>query len=166
MQHCQGSSSMAASEPYFLYSVVSRKEKVMDDYSKFFKPEQIETPAKGLIAEAETCLDAFTACFNAQDAAGMDSHLHFLHVMFSGAQKLVWGAPGQLPLDFFEKLLASGWRRTLYESKEPILVSADKVHFRIIYSRRDTDDAILSLHENVWFVTRVAGKWGIALRSY
>ena len=138
----------------------------MSDNTTFFKPSPSGEPAAELIAGAEACLEGFTACFNARDRAGMDAHLHFPHVMFSGTECLVWERPGQLPEDFFEKLTASGWAKTVYEEKQPVLASRDKVHFRVRYTRRAMDGRVLSEHENIWFVTRIGGRWGIALRSY
>ena len=96
----------------------------------------------------------------------MDSTLHFPHVMLSGAERLVWPNAGQHPADFFEKLKASGWQSTQYETQEPVLVSHDKVHFVVTYTRRAADGSVLSRHKNLWIVTRINGQWGIALRSY
>ena len=138
----------------------------MSDYAEFFKPAASGESADELIAAAEACLEGFTACFNAGDRVGMDAHLHFPHVMFSGAEQLVWEEPGKLPPDFFDKLLQTGWATTTYEEKQPLLVSPDKVHFRVRYTRRTSDGRVLSEHENIWFVTRIGGRWGIALRSY
>ncbi len=138
----------------------------MKDYDRFFKPDASGEPAAALIAAAEACLEVFTASFNARDRAGMDAQLHFPHVMYSGAERLVWERPGQLPDDFFDRLAAAGWGRTVYEQKQPVLVSSDKVHFLIRYTRRTADGSVLSEHENIWIVTRVGGRWGIALRSY
>ena len=138
----------------------------MSDYAGFFKPFPKGESVAELISAAEACLDGFTACFNAGDAAGMDAHLHFPHVMFSGAEQLVWEQPGQLPVDFFDELRKTGWAKTVYEEKQPIYVSPDKVHFRVRYTRRALDGHVLTEHENIWFVTRIAGRWGIALRSY
>lgn len=138
----------------------------MSDYTAFFKPAASGESSAELIAGAETCLEGFTACFNARDRAGMDMHLHFPHVMFSGAELLVWERSGQLPGDFFDKLTDTGWAKTIYEEKQPVLVSPDKVHFRVRYTRRALDGSVLTEHENIWFVTRIGGRWGIALRSY
>ena len=119
-----------------------------------------------LVAAASECLDRFTACFNACNTAGMDGQLHFPHVMLSGASRLEWRHPGQHPADLFDQLRASGWHHTRYESKQPVLVSQDKVHFVVSYSRCNAGDEALSQHTNLWIVTRVDGRWGISLRSY
>lgn len=138
----------------------------MSDFSKFVEPQQSEEPEDQLIQAASECLDRFTAFFNACDTNGMDAELHFPHVMLSGSERLNWPQAGQHPSDFFEKLRETGWHHTRYEVKEPVLVSRDKVHFVVTYSRRNTGGDVLSMHKNLWIVTRVTGKWGISLRSY
>ena len=138
----------------------------MTDFNRFVAPEGQGNPDDASVAQAAACLDRFTAAFNACDLAGMDGALHFPHVMLSGAVRLVWPAAGQHPADFFEKLKASGWHCTQYEAQEPVLVSQDKVHFVVAYTRRAADDSVLSFHKNLWILTRVQGQWGIALRSY
>jgi len=138
----------------------------MTDYNKFFKPDMgIESP-EVLVAGALDCIDTFSQRFNDQDLTGMDALLHFPHVMFSGEELLVWEHPGQLPNDFFEQLVSTGWAKSTYESKTPILVSPNKVHFHVHYTRRRADESVITRHENLWIVVNVNGQWLIALRSY
>lgn len=136
----------------------------MSDLLDFVSAHARDTPVD--TTAASDCLDRFTAAFNAGDLAGMDAELHFPHTLLSSAQRLVWDGPGQHPRDFFEQLRATGWASTRYESKEAVLASADKVHFVLTYTRRNASDEVLSTHHNLWIVTRLDGRWGIALRSY
>jgi hypothetical protein len=138
----------------------------MTDYNKFFKPDTGLESSEELIAGATGCMEAFTERFNDQDITGMDSLLHFPHVMFSGEELLIWKHPGQLPNDFFAQLVSTGWAKTVYESKTPVLVSSNKVHFRVNYTRRRADESVITSHENLWIVVKANGKWLIALRSY
>ena len=139
----------------------------MTDFASFVAPQACPSAAASdAIGEASACLDRFTERFNACDTAGMDGELHFPHLMLSGADRLEWQAPGHHPAGFFEQLMASGWRRTRYQSKEAVLASADKVHFVVSYTREDAAGTVLSTHRNLWIATRVAGRWGISLRSY
>mgnify|MGYP003576556448 CR=1 FL=1 len=139
----------------------------MTDFASFVAPAASGSAAEtDAISEASACLDRFTEHFNARDTAGMDGELHFPHVMLSGADRLEWQAPGNHPADFFEKLMASGWRRTRYRSKEAVLANADKVHFVLTYTREDAAGTVLSTHRNLWIAARVDGRWGISLRSY
>lgn len=117
-------------------------------------------------AEARACIDRFGAAFNAEDLAAMDAELNFPHTLLSGAHRLEWAAPGQLPRDFFASLRATGWARTLTESITPVLAGTDKVHFLVDYTRRTAAGEVLNRYHNLWIVTRSAGHWGIALRSY
>jgi len=96
----------------------------------------------------------------------MDAQLHFPHVMISGAETLLWDGPNQHPSDFFQRLKSTGWTSTRYESKVPVLVSPDKVHFLVTYTRRSDSDAELSRHANLWIVVKRNNVWGISLRSY
>lgn len=138
----------------------------MDDFIRFVSAGTNEPRVDAQIAAASACLERFTDRFNACDSAGMDAELHFPHVMLSGAEKLEWKVPGQHPGNFFDALKATGWSHTRYESRESVLVSQDKVHFVVVYSRRNAQDEILSTHRNLWIVTLRDGRWGIALRSY
>lgn len=120
----------------------------------------------GDLVEARACVQRFADAFNAGDLAGMDAELNFPHTILSGAHRLEWSAPGQLPADFFRSLRATGWARTHTESITPVLTSTDKVHFLMDYSRRTAQGDVLNRYQNLWIVTRSAGHWGIALRSY
>ena len=138
----------------------------MTEFSRFVAPAASAQSDDTLIRDASACLERFTQAFNACDVQGMDRELHFPHVMYSGAERLVWPQAGQHPLNFFEDLKATGWAETRYEFRNPVLVSQDKVHFVVGYSRRNAQGQVLSMHSNLWIATRVAGRWGIALRSY
>lgn len=138
----------------------------MTDFAKFIAPPASADADEHLVSGADACLERFTSAFNHCDLAAMDSELHFPHVMYSGSARLVWQTPGQHPAAFFEALIATGWRRTEYVLKTPVLVSADKVHFLVVYRRCDAQGEPLSTHSNLWIATRVGGRWGIALRSY
>lgn len=121
---------------------------------------------QGDTVEAQACIQRFSDAFNAGDLAGMDAELNFPHTILSGAHRLEWAAPGQLPADFFRSLRATGWARSHTESITPVLASADKVHFLMDYTRRNAEGAVLNRYKNIWIVTRLAGRWGISLRSY
>lgn len=120
----------------------------------------------GDAVEARACIERFSAAFNAEDLVGMDAELNFPHTMLSGAHRLEWSGPGQLPRDFFASLSATGWARSHIESITQVLASANKVHFLVDYTRRNAAGEVLSRYLNVWIVTCSAGHWGIALRSY
>lgn len=138
----------------------------MTEFFDFVSAAAVSERDEAMVEAASDCLDRFTECFNACDAIGMDGELHFPHVMLSGASRLDWLQPGQHSADFFTALKNSGWNHTRYESKEPVLVSQDKVHFVVTYSRRNSDGDVISMHKNLWILVRASGRWRICLRSY
>jgi hypothetical protein len=138
----------------------------MSEFINFVSPQPTSHSVEEPIRAASDCLDRFTAFFNACDTRGMDGELHFPHLMLSGSLRMDWPSAGQHPGDFFTALRATGWHHTRYESKQAVLASADKVHFFVTYSRRSSIDATLSMHANLWIVTKIAEKWGISVRSY
>ncbi len=138
----------------------------MKDYLKVFSPAEICSHKEKILSESRACLEKFSDAFNSEDLAGMDSQLNFPHTLISGIETIVWHEPGQMPENFFELLKAEGWKSTRCELSEPILISDDKVHYLWNYTRRDSENRVLSSHENLWIVTKQNGKWGISLRSY
>lgn len=120
-----------------------------------------------MIAAAIACIEAFTERFNARDLAGMDAHLHFPHAILSAENMVIWEAPNQVPLDFFDAMVRdNGWDRTVYLDRQAVLVSPRKVHLRVSYTRNRADGSVISQHDNLWIVTLEGGRWGIKARSY
>ncbi len=140
----------------------------MSDYDDVFNPASGNTDdAAAMAADAIACVEAFSACFNARDLAGMDARLHFPHIILSGEKLMIWETPGQLPSSFFPDLIAStGWDRSVYQNKQAILVSPRKVHLLVDYSRNRSDGSIITRHRNLWIVTEENARWGIKQRSY
>ena len=140
----------------------------MSDYDDVFNPAGGSTDdAATMAADAIACVEAFSACFNARDLAGMDARLHFPHIILSGEKLMIWEKPGQLPSSFFPDLMAStGWDHSVYQKQQAILVSPHKVHLLVDYSRNRGDGSIITRHRNLWIVTEENGRWGIKQRSY
>ena len=139
----------------------------MGNADNLFQPHSDGLDDVTMIAAAIRCIDDFTDRFNARDLAGMDALLHFPHVILSGEQLVIWDRPGQLPASFFDDLArTTGWAKSTYRRKEPVLVSPRKVHLLVEYSRDRADGSIASRHRNLWIVTSENGRWGIKQRSY
>src|SRR5581483_4424850 len=109
------------------------------------------------VDEALKVLDRFTDAFNRQDVAEMDATLHFPH-FFPGTPPMVWERSGSLSPEFFPKLVASGWAFSRYTRREPILRSADRIHFLVEYDRCRADGSVLSKQAALWIVARIGGR--------
>lgn len=136
------------------------------NYINVFDPNNTNPEEIIMLTEAKACLDRFSDAFNNEDIAGMDAECHFPHLLISGSDVITWEQPGQMHEDFFRLLRESGWATTTCEKCEPVLISPDKIHYLWSYARRDNDGEILTFHENLWILTKVEGRWGIAVRSY
>lgn len=140
--------------------------KILKDYKEIFKPIRSNNSDDELISGAIKCLDDFGEQFNAGNLEGMDDFLHFPHYLLSGNELIEWKTRGQLPETFFDDLKEQGWNKTVTQNRDVILVSKDKVHFKVEYTREKEDGTVISEHENVWIVIYKNNKWGIFLRSY
>ena len=119
------------------------------------------------IAAARQALDGFMAAFNARDAAAIRTRwFHFPHVRFHSGQvtvmarpedyrNLVWDSRGQ----------AAGWAQSRWDLVEPIDAGADKVHFRVRFSRFRADGSLIGSYPSLYIVTRQDGRWAIQGRS-
>lgn len=139
----------------------------MTNADPLFQPTPHTDDDAAMIAGAVRCVEAFTDSFNARDLEGMDTHLHFPHIILSGKQLVIWSEPGNLPVSFFHDLHRdTGWAETRYQCKSPVLVSPRKVHLVVEYTRHRADGSVASSHRNLWIVTFDGGRWGIKQRSY
>ena len=139
----------------------------MTNTESLFLPASDSADEAAMAAHAIGCINSFTEAFNRRDLDSMDASLHFPHVILSGEKLVVWEKPGQLPASFFEELEArTGWSRTIYHDKKVVLVSPRKVHLVVRYSRNRADNSIITMHENLWIVTKDVGRWAIKQRSY
>ena len=139
----------------------------MTNADALFQPTPHTDDEAAMIADAIRCVEAFTDSFNARDLGGMDTHLHFPHIILSGEQLVIWSEPGNLPASFFDDLQRdTGWAETRYQCKNPVLVSPRKVHLVVEYTRNRADGSVASSHTNLWIVTLDGGRWGIKQRSY
>ncbi|MGL1887851.1 MAG: hypothetical protein OCD76_15155 [Reichenbachiella sp.] len=136
------------------------------DYLQVFKPNDNSVCNDEMIAGALECLEIFGVAFNNCDLVGMDNQLHFPHTLISAENSIIWDKPGQLPDAFFEDLKSQGWCKTEVVYQTPILVSKNKVHFKVKYTRNHINGSIISEHENIWILTLMNDNWKILIRSY
>lgn len=129
-------------------------------------PAAPEVSTKDAIREARECVLRFTSAFNRSDVDAMDRELHFPHLLVGRGTPVVWSNPGQHLPNFFVELRRTGWARTESLQVDALLARPEKVHFLVVYERRDAAGQVLSAHENIWVVTFMQGRWGILLRSY
>jgi hypothetical protein len=129
-------------------------------------------PFAAQIAAARKTMDGFMDAFNAEDLQALrEKWFHYPHVRFhSGkvttfptaedhASNLVWqqrdANTGQ----------SAGWARTAWDYVEVIDAGADKVHFRVQFTRYRADGSAIGSYRSLYIVTFKEGRWGIQGRS-
>ncbi|MFC0531488.1 hypothetical protein [Phytohabitans kaempferiae] len=116
---------------------------------------------------ALAALDDFLHALNSHDVAAWADTLHYPHVRVHDGTVTVWPdrddyvkrSEGELAL-----LLATGWRRSIWDSVEVVQEVADQVHVRTRFARLDAQGARLATFESIYVLTRQEGRWGTLAR--
>jgi hypothetical protein len=136
----------------------------LDDEWRALTEEMLGAQA---IEDARAAMDGFMAAFNERDADAIRTRwFHFPHVRFhsgtvtvmatpSDYRNLVWDGQGQ----------SSGWARTAWDYVEVIDAGAEKVHFRVQFTRYRADDSAIGSYKSLYVVTLKDGRWAIQGRS-
>lgn len=124
---------------------------------------EVETAGRELLAR-------FMDALNGHDAAGMDACMHFPHMRIGNGRVDVWEAPGQNPLDMFERLRAEdGWHSSTWDDIRLIQWGPLKAHFTLDFTRYRADGSVIGRYETLCILVYRDGpdgpKWGMQARS-
>ena len=119
------------------------------------------------VAAARAAMDGFMAAFNAEDAEALrTTWFHFPHVRFHSGQVTVMERPEDLRILVWERQgQSTAWARTAWDYVEPLDAGADKVHFRVQFTRYRADGSAIGSYRSLYIVTFKDGRWGIQGRS-
>ena len=121
-----------------------------------------ETPEQA----AMRVLDEFLAAFNAEDLERWRQTLHYPHVRIASGTVSVaespeaYGSP-----ETFERLRATGWRRSHWGQRRVVHAGQGKVHVAVTFTRYGENNAVIGAFESLYVVTRQNGRWGVQARS-
>ena len=114
---------------------------------------------------AREALEEYFRAWNATDNDAVAAISNFPRLSLGqNGQAVVRETPEEIVTDF-EVLRQSGWDHTTLDLAEAIQVSADKVHFRIVFTRYTADDTPYSTIPALYVVTNQDGHWGLQLQS-
>ena len=112
------------------------------------------------------CLDRFMSALNVYDAAAMDAEMHFPHVRFAGGTIVVYPAPGNNPMELFDRLKREDdWHHSVWNERTVVQHNDTKVHMAVNYTRFRSDGSLIGLYESLYVLSLKDGRWGIQLRS-
>ena len=119
------------------------------------------------IKGARAALDGFMEAFNAEDAEAIRSRwFHFPHVRFHSGTVTVMATP-----DDYHNLVwrrsgqSRDWASTAWDYQEVIDAGAEKVHFRVQFTRYRADGSAIGAYRSLYIVTLREGRWAIQGRS-
>jgi hypothetical protein len=119
------------------------------------------------VASAREAMDGFMVAFNAGDREAMQTRwLHFPHVRFHAGQVTIMATPDDLAMKVWERSgEAEAWARTAWDYVEVVDAGADKVHFRVQFTRFRADGSTIGSYKSLYIVTSQDGRWAIQGRS-
>lgn len=116
------------------------------------------------VASAMAVLDEHMAALNARDGARLCATLHFPHYRLAGGKMQVWETPDTYHADFFKRVPAD-WERTLWDFRNVIVASPDKIHFDVQFTRHRTGGSAIGSYRSLWIVAKLDGRWAVQARS-
>ena len=117
------------------------------------------------VAEARAALDEYFRAWNAADNDAVAAISNFPRLSLGqNGQVVVRETPEEIATDF-EVLRQSGWDHSTLDLAEAVHVSADKVHFRIVFSRYSADGTPYTTVPGLYVITNQNGHWGLQLQS-
>ena len=132
------------------------------------EPEDLRDDERAEIVEGarRAVLDFFTA-FNTGDVDGTVATLNHPHLfMTPGGGFSVAESPGDGPRPDFDRMRRDeDWHVSTIDALEPSIVTRNKVHFELTFSRWHPDGTRYWTVPATWIVTRSAGHWGTQVRS-
>ena len=116
-------------------------------------------------AEARAALDEYFRAWNAADNDAVAAISNFPRLSLGqNGQVVVRETPEEIATDF-DLLRQSGWDHSTLDLAEAVHVSADKVHFRIVFSRYGADGTPYTTAPGLYVITNQNGHWGLQLQS-
>ena len=118
------------------------------------------------VDKAMEVLDTFMAEFNARDMNSWSETLNYPHVRFSSGKVMVWDTKEDYAsVNIFDRLASTGWHYSAWVSRDPILVSKNKVHISTVFQRYDKNNQPIGQYQSLYIVTKEEGRWGVKARS-
>ncbi len=113
-------------------------------------------------------MDEFLSGFNAKDPKAWAASLNYPHVRFASDSVTVWENAEDFAKtagNSFTRLQAAGWDHSVWDSRDAIQVTENKVHIVVQFSRFTKEDKRFATFQSLYIVTKKDGHWGTQARS-
>lgn len=117
-------------------------------------------------SEAREALEEYFRAWNDADNESIAAISNFPRISLgANGQVVVRDTAAEIEIDFDLLREAEGWDHSTLDLLDPVHVSEDKVHFRIVFSRRRSDGTPYRTAPGLYVVTQQDGHWGLQLQS-
>lgn len=124
------------------------------------------TAQDGPEAAAQAALDEYFRAWNDADNEAVAAISNFPRISVgANGQVVVRETAEDIVIDFDLLRAAERWDRSTLDLVDVAHVSADKVHFRVVTSRRYADGSPYRTNPGLYIVTLQDGHWGLQLQS-
>lgn len=116
--------------------------------------------------DARGALDEYVRAWNAADNEAIAQVSNFPRVSIGlNGQVVARQSPEEIETDFDLLRQAEGWDHTTLDLVEAVHTSDDKVHFKVVSSRRRSDGTAYRTGPALYVFTRQDGRWGLQIQS-
>ena len=117
---------------------------------------------------ATVATDAFLDRFNACDAAGHAATLAYPHVRLASGRVRIWRSNEEAVTALeraFPFLRDQGWDHSVWDHRNVIHATPEKVHLDVQFTRYRADGSVLGVYPAIYVVVQQDGSWLVQCRS-
>jgi len=118
-----------------------------------------------ILAGARASVVGYMKAFNGSDAEGTAGYLNYPHLFLIQGNVAEAKTPDEAKPNFDQMRKAQNWAFSTFDSLEPSIVTENKVHWEVVFSRWHPDGTRYLTIPALWVTTKVDGHWGFQLRS-
>jgi hypothetical protein len=117
--------------------------------------------------ESRTAIDGFLAAFNTGESTSMKKALAFPFVTYTLDGQIVVSEERERNIitDFARIKEKQSWQRSTFDKVEPVFVLPNKAHYRVTYSRHNTQGKRYATGQIIYIAVKRDGRWAVAARS-
>ena len=126
------------------------------------------SPQEAAIAkEARAGVEAFLAAWNTGSSAELNKVVRFPFITIRQDGRVgIAQTPEEFQPRMFERLREEQhWDHSTFDSIEPVWIDREKAHFKVQWSRHNTDGARYLTGQILYVLNKVDGAWKIQVRS-
>ena len=121
---------------------------------------------RSAVVAARAALDEYIRAWNEEDNDAIAAVTNFPRISIGlNGQVVVRENPEEIVVDFGLLRAAEGWDHTTLDLIDATQTSPDKVHFRVVTSRRQANGSPYRTTPALYIITNRNGHWGLQVQS-